>query len=391
MRFALENARILSDYGVVAGGTVLIDGDTIAAVAVPGGQVEDCDCRLSLDGHRLIPGFVDIQVNGGGGMLFNNSPDLATIKGISDAHVRFGTTSLLPTLISDDEAVMRDAIAAIRQAIGASVPGILGIHLEGPFLSPEKSGAHDRSKFQTIDDDAVELLSMLSKEAVTLVTLAPERTTDSRIRELTENGVIVFAGHTAATYEECVAAERAGLTGYTHLFNAMTPFSSREPGAVGAALDSKSAVFGIIADGHHVHPASVRHACTTKWRGGALLVTDAMPTVGSQDNFFVLNGERIELADGVLRNATGSLAGSSLTMIDAVKNVIKFAGIDWDEAVRMASTYPARALGRNSQVGSIRAGCKADLVELTDDFEIARVWRRGELAFVNDGLGVNVA
>ncbi len=381
----LENARILTDDGVITGGSVSIDDETIAEVHASGGQA--CDHRLSLDGRRLVPGFVDIQVNGGGGVLFNDLPVIDGIRRISDAHIRFGTTSLLPTLISDDMAVMRDAITAVAEAVVAGVPGVLGIHLEGPFLSPERKGAHDQTKFRTIDDDAVDLLSSLPKNVVTLVTLAPEQTETARIQELTQKGIIVFAGHTVASYEDCVAAERAGVSGYTHLFNAMTQLASRDPGVVGAAINSQQAVFGIIADGQHVHPATFRLACRSKWRGGALLVTDAMPTVGSGDDGFVLNGERIELSNGVLRNAAGSLAGSNLSMIAAVRNTIEFTGLDWEEAVRMASTYPARAIGRNEQIGSIRAGCRADLLELTDNFEISRVWQGGKLVYAAEYMG----
>jgi len=258
------------------------------------------------------------------------------------------------------------------------VPGILGIHLEGPFLNPARKGAHDARKFREIDDEAIEILTSLGEDAVTLVTLAPELTTRGRIAELVSSGVIVFAGHTAACYEDCMAAEKAGLSGYTHLFNAMTPLGSREPGVVGAAIGSADAVFGIIADGHHVHPASVRLACKAKYDGGAILVTDAMPTVGSEKPGFKLNGEWLEVLDGVLRTSSGSLAGSNLSMIEAVRNCMTFTGFDWTEAVRLASSYPARAIGCDGSVGEIREGAWADFVELTDDLDIYRVWRGGK-------------
>jgi len=249
-----------------------------------------------------------------------------------------------------------------------------------------RKGAHDAAKFRVIDDSAVALLTSLGRDAVTLVTLAPEQTTTDRIVELVTAGILVFAGHTAATYDDCVAAERAGLSGYTHLFNAMTPFSSREPGVVGAAVASRNTVFGIIADGHHVHPVSVQLACKAKKTGGAILVTDAMPTVGSDETGFDLNGERIELNEGVLRSVSGSLAGSNLSMIGAVRNAMSFIGVEWQEAVRMASTYPARAIGRDDTVGSIKENAQADFIELTDDFEVSRVWRRGKLVFTNAQL-----
>jgi N-acetylglucosamine-6-phosphate deacetylase len=325
-----------------------------------------------------VPGFVDIQVNGGGGVLFNSDPTVEGIRKIADAHLRFGTTAILPTLISDDIEVVRAGISAVRRAIETDVPGILGLHLEGPFLNPERKGAHDPEKFRVLTEETIKLFTSLGNQGVTLLTLAPERTTSARIRQLVQAGTIVFGGHTAASYEQCVSSEAAGLSGYTHLFNAMTPLTSREPGVVGAALDSKNSVFGIIADGHHVHPASFRLACSRKKRGGALLVTDAMPTVGSDIPEFELNGELIRLNDGVLRNSAGSLAGSNLTMIDAIRNAKEFAGLDWWEAIRMATVYPARAIGLEHRIGAIEPGRRADMVELDDEFRIARVWRRGE-------------
>ena len=377
MDFVLENATVLAGESRLDRGCVAVKDGRIAHVG-PSGSLGAVPLKsIDLEGRRLVPGFVDLQVNGGGGALFNSAPTVETLRTIADAHARFGTTSLLPTLISDDLSVMRTAIQAVRAAIDEAVPGILGIHVEGPFISPQRKGAHDGSKLRRIDDEAVAILTSLGRDAITMVTIAPELTSPARVSELASAGVLVFAGHTAASYDDCVAAERAGLSGYTHLFNGMTPLQGREPGPVGAAISSSKAVFGIIADGHHVHPATLRLACNAKHRGGALLVTDAMPTVGSTESGFELYGERIELVGGVLRNSAGSLAGSNLAMIQAVRNCMEFCGYGWMEAVRMASTYPAQVTGRDAQIGSIRAGAAADLVELTDDMEIRRVWRRG--------------
>jgi len=381
VNFVIENAQVFTGLTAESGASVVVEDGLVKCVESDAESNYSGKDRIDLQGRRLVPGFVDIQVNGGGGVLFNNAPTVESLRTISDAHVKFGTTSILPTLISDDLSVMRRAIAAVRTAIDEGVPGIRGIHLEGPFLSAARSGAHDVEKFRTIDDEAIEILTSLGSDAITVVTLAPEQTTPDRIAELVASRVTVFAGHTAASYEDCIVAENAGLSGYTHLFNAMTPFSSREPGVVGAAIESEDSVFGIIADGHHVHPASVRLACQAKWNGGAILVTDAMPTVGSDKPWFELNGERITLKDGVLMNAAGSLAGSNLSMIEAVRNAVDFIGVDCLEAIRMASLYPATAVGCQELVGSIAAGTKADLIELTDDLSIARVWRAGELAF----------
>ena len=391
MSLVIENARVLTGDSIAENASVLVERGFVRLVSTGCAGDHPADHRIDLDNRRLVPGFVDIQVNGGGGVLFNNAPTVESIQRIADAHAQFGTTSLLPTLISDDFDTMRDAIGAVRTAIDDKLPGILGIHLEGPFLNVERKGAHDPGRIRAIDDESIEIVTSLGDDAVTLITLAPEQTTPERIAQLVEAGVIVFAGHTQASYDQCVAAEEAGLSGYTHLFNGMTPFGSREPGVVGAAIESEDAVFDIIADGHHVHPASVRLACRAKRKGGALLVTDAMPTVGSDATAFELYEENIKLADGVLRNAAGSLAGSNLSMIEAVSNAMRFIGVSWDEAVRMASTYPAQAIGRQGFIGCIEPGARADLVELPDDLKIARVWRSGELVYMAKRRGDKIA
>lgn len=378
MRSVLNNATVLTGTRTLENCSVIIeDGYIQDVIQNASSEVTSDNNSVDIEGRRLIPGFVDIQVNGGGGVLFNNEPTIEAVRRVADAHLPFGTTAILPTLISDDYEVMRSAVAAVRQAITEGVPGIIGIHLEGPFLNSRRKGAHDETKFRALDDEAVEIMTSLGGVGATLVTLAPEQTSMDRIRQLVKAGVVVFAGHTAATFEECVAAEQAGLSGYTHLFNAMTPFSSREPGVVGAALNSVSSVFSIIADGHHIHPVTFKTACSCKKRGGAILVTDAMPTVGASKTEFELNGELIQLKDGVLRNAAGSLAGSNLTMIEAVRNAQKFASLEWQEAVRMASLYPARAIGVEGSRGDIKTGHIADFVEIDGDFNIIRVWRNG--------------
>jgi N-acetylglucosamine-6-phosphate deacetylase len=380
----LENARVLAGTRVLAGASVKIDDGVVTRVGDIDPAITVNRQRLDLEGRRLVPGFVDIQVNGGGGVLFNNNPTLEGLRTISQAHIKYGTTSLLPTLISDDLLTMRQAVAAVREAIDNGEAGVLGIHFEGPFLNAERKGAHDPEKFRTLDDEALGLLTSLGEDAVTLVTLAPERVSPEQISTLVGAGVVVFAGHTAASYEDCRVAERAGLTGYTHLFNAMAPLMARQPGVVGAAIESATAAFSIIADGLHVHPACVSMACRAKAHGLALLVTDAMPTVGTEEKSFVLNGERITRVGDELRNAAGSLAGSNLTMIDAVRNAMAYIGIPWDEAIQMATAYPSRAIGREKWLGRIAEGARADLVELNDDDSISRVWQCGRLVFKHE-------
>lgn len=373
----LSNATVLTGNSVHDNSSVVIKDGMIAEVAIGARAQSAGPTQIDLKGRRLVPGFIDIQVNGGGGVLFNDSPTADALRSIGEAHSRFGTTGFLPTLISDDDSVMRAAVDAVRRARREGVPGVLGLHLEGPCLNPTRCGAHDARKFRKIDEEAFELLTSLGRGAVTLVTLAPEMTSTKVIERLRSAGVIVFAGHSEADYEQCRRAVDAGLSGFTHLFNAMPPMMGRAPGVVGAALDLDDAAISVIADGHHLHPASLRVALAAKKPGKAMLVTDAMPSVGSTLTEFRLGGKRVELKDGVLRNERGSLAGSHLNMLEAVRNTIALTGVHWAEAVRMASTYPARTIGVADQRGYIGPGYHADLLELNPDMTLYRIWRAG--------------
>jgi N-acetylglucosamine-6-phosphate deacetylase len=323
-----------------------------------------------------VPGFIDLQVNGGGGALFNAAPTVESLRRIASAHRAYGTTGFLPTLITDNYEVMRQAVAAVKQSIEEGVPGVLGIHLEGPFLNSERRGVHDSNKFVALDQEGFDIVTSLDV-GKTLLTLAPELTTSAMIRRLVEAGIIVSAGHSAANYSETRAALAAGVSGFTHLYNAMTPLQSREPGMVGAALEDEDSWFGIIADGHHMHPASFCIAVAAKKLGGAVLVTDAMPTVGSTDKSFAVDGETILARNGRLTNAAGALAGSDLDMLSAVNNAADFARIDWFEAVRMATEYPAKALGLEGELGAIKAGYRASLLALDDQRQILASWIDG--------------
>lgn len=376
MTTALTHARVLTDAGWRDDLAVLIEGGNIA------GLLPLTDPRLrdmpqqDLDHAMLVPGFIDVQVNGGGGVLFNDAPTVETIRRIGTAHRRFGTTGFLPTLISDDVAVMRAALAAVEQALTEGVPGVLGIHLEGPYLAPARKGVHDAKYFHAPGSAELELLCAPHR-GVRLLTLAPEQVPLPSIRALAGAGLVVCAGHTAADYATTKAALAAGVRGFTHLFNAMTPFGSREPGVVGAALDDATSWCGLIVDGHHVHPASLRVAIAARPRGKMLLVTDAMPPVGAEHPDFVINGETITAKDGICQTAQGVLAGSALDMASAVRNAVQLLGLPLDEALRMASTYPARFLCLDATHGRIAAGCRADLVLMDDDFRVAQSWIGG--------------
>lgn len=374
--FALANAYVLTDNGFQSGIAVLVENGRIAALLSESELPGDVQ-RQDLHGNYLLPGFIDIQVNGGGGVLFNNAPSVEALRTLAAGHRKFGSTGLLPTLISDDAEVMREAVEAVRRAIAEGVPGVLGIHLEGPYIAPARKGTHNPDKFRVPDAAEIEMATSLDN-GVTLITLAPERVPAATIRAMVARGAKVCAGHTAATYEETRAGLDAGISGFTHLYNAMTPLQGREPGVVGAALEDPHSWCGVIVDGVHVHPASLRVALAAKPRGKVVLVTDAMPMVGSDDPSFDLYGETITAKDGVVRNAAGSLAGSALDMATAVRNTVNLLGLPLDEAARMASAYPARFLGIDAVRGRIAEGLAADFVALDRDLRVSATWIGGE-------------
>ena len=368
-----HNGHVLTERGFERDVCVVVEDGFIVALLhgdPPSGDLID------LDGGYLVPGFIDAQVNGGGGVLFNNDTSVDAINAIGRAHRRFGTTGFLPTLISDDAAVMQRAITATRDAIEQGVPGVLGIHLEGPYLAPARKGTHDDAKFRVPDADEIAMATSLDN-GISLLTLAPERVPTESIRAIVQRGGIVTAGHTAGSYDEIRAGIDAGISGFTHLYNAMTPLQGREPGAVGAALEDDACWCGVIVDGVHVHPASLRVALKAKPRGRVFLVTDAMPMVGGDDPSFDLYGETITAVDGVVRNAAGALAGSALDMASAVRNSVHLLGLPLDEACRMAAQYPAEFLGIGGTHGRIAAGYRADLVLLDGEVCVQRSWIGG--------------
>ncbi len=376
MTLALVNGRVLTDRGIVEGQSVIVAGGRIRALTPNGDLPTGISVRRDLGGRLLLPGFVDVQVNGGGGALFGDAPSVATLRKIAQAHRRFGTTGFLPTLISADLKAIGEAIAAVEAAIAEGVPGILGIHIEGPFLSRERKGIHDASKFRLLDTEAFRLLTSV-KHGKTLVTLAPEETTPETIGRLVAAGVIVSAGHTDATYAETRRALDRGLSGFTHLFNAMSPMTSREPGAVGAALEDRDSWCGVIVDGIHVDPAVLRIALRCKRADRMMLITDAMPSVGSDEKSFELQGRNIVVQDGVCVAPDGTLAGSDLDMAGAVRNAMALLGLDLHAAVEMASRNPAAFLGLEEDMGRIAPGCRANLVLATDNLEVVETWIDG--------------
>ncbi len=373
---AFTNGLIFSRRGFITHHALLVEGELITALLPAADERVAHARRIDLGGKMLLPGFVDTQVNGGGGVLFNDEPTVAGISAIGRAHARFGTTGFLPTLISDDAVIIGRAIAAVDAAIAAAVPGVLGIHIEGPHLNEARRGVHDARRLRAMDHDALNLLTSL-KRGVTVVTLAPEMTSGDMLASLSAAGVIVMAGHTNATFDDIAAAKLHGLKGYTHLFNAMSPLGAREPGVVGAALSDDDTYCGIIVDGKHVDPRSLKIALRAKAHDRFMLVTDAMPVVGTSARSFQLQGRTILVEKDYCVDEQGTLAGTALDMSSAVRNSMAMLELSAAEAIAMASEYPATFLGLGASHGRLEPGRRADLAIADGSFNIVDTWIGG--------------
>ena len=369
----LSGARIFDGERFLDDHALVVEGDRIAAI-VPYAE-RPHGAAWDLAGGLLAPGYIDVQVYGGGGVLFNEEPTPEGIARIAAAHRKYGTVGLLPTLVTDAPQVMTAAIAATREARRLT-PATLGIHLEGPFLDPRRRGAHEFKYIRDLASDDVEEIADADCGTV-MLTLAPNRVGAERIAELARCGVLVSLGHSEASYEEAHAAIRAGARAFTHLFNAMSPSIGREPGMVGAALDLADAFVGLIADGHHVHEANLRIALAAKRRDRFMLITDAMPPAAGGPDYFDLQGRRVTRTDGCLRLDDGTLAGSVLTMDEAVRYVVNVVGLDLGAALAMASRVPATFLRRDGDLGRIVPGHLASLVHLDDQLRVRETWIEG--------------
>ncbi|MCX5497190.1 N-acetylglucosamine-6-phosphate deacetylase [Kaistia dalseonensis] len=355
---------------------VLVEDGHVKAVVEPGHLPADATL-ITLDGGLLVPGFVDLQVNGGGGALLNSATTVEGVRTICTAHARYGTTALLPTLITDTPEVTEAAITAVRDAIAARVPGCLGIHIEGPHLSIARKGAHNPAFIRPMSEADFDRLTSTGIDHV-LTTVAAETVPPAQIAGLVAKGVHVTIGHSDASYETVTAAFAAGARGVTHLFNAMSQLGHRMPGVVGAALDSPDVWCGLIADGFHVHPAAISNALRAKRAPARIyLVTDAMSSVGSSLTEFTLNGRVITREGGKLTLSDGTLAGSDLDMISAIRFMTETIGLSLDETLRMASLYPAEYLGIDRTHGRIAPGSRADFVHLKGDLDVAGVYIAG--------------
>jgi len=380
----LTGARIFDGHQFLDNFAVVIKNGLIETL-LPEEQAPTDSAQQILSGGILAPGFIDLQVNGGGGYLFNNTPTIDTLKAMVAGHRSKGTTSMTPTLISDSREQHQLGLNTVCKAMEQQLEGILGIHIEGPFFNPLKRGTHKPDYIRPLAEDDIqwfteqagETLNIAKNNTVAIVTLAPEQTQKGQIQKLNQAGFLVCAGHTDASHQQVVDALSEGLTGFTHLFNAMRPMTARDPGVVGVALADSDSWCGVIADGHHVHPLSLQVALNAKETGKIYLVSDAMATVGSEHSSFTLYDEIISEDQGRLINAEGRLAGSAIGMIDAVAYCHQQMQLPLAECLRMASLYPAQFIQRADQLGRIRKGYCANLVHFSNELQVCQTWING--------------
>lgn len=357
--FRFTGGHVATSDGVLPDAEIEVRDGRIVAI----GPLVNGEGAVDLAGGWLLPGFIDVQVNGGGGVLFNDAINVEAIATIGEAHARYGTTAFLPTLISGEPERIAAALDAAEAAIAAGVAGVIGVHIEGPFLNSARKGIHDASNFRRMDAALLELLCRPRRGRV-LVTLAPEKVSIEDIQTLAASGVIISAGHSEADYATMMAALDAGLSGVTHLFNAMPPLLQRTPGLVGAALEDPRPWCGLIVDDVHVARPVLRIAMRSRPFDRMMLVTDAMPSVGADVTQFQLQGHPIDVRDGRCVHADGTLAGSDLDMATALAKSVEIFGLTPDRAALLASANPAAFLGLSSERGALAPGLRADWVIL---------------------------
>ncbi|ARP38874.1 MULTISPECIES: N-acetylglucosamine-6-phosphate deacetylase [Vibrio] len=365
--YALSNCKIYTGSDVLTDHAVVIENELIKKVCPISELPEGIEVR-DLNGANLSPGFIDLQLNGCGGVMLNDEITAETMQIMHEANLKSGCTSFLPTLITSSDEDMRAVITAAREYHNQYQNQSLGLHLEGPYLNVAKKGIHSVDHIRKSDSEMIELICENS-DLVAKVTLAPELNDPEHIERLHKAGVVVSIGHTNATYAEARQSFESGITFATHLFNAMTPMVGREPGVVGAIYDTPEVYAGIIADGFHVDYANIRIA--HKIKGEKLvLVTDATAPAGADMEYFIFVGKKVYYRDGKCVDENGTLGGSALTMIEAVQNTVEHAGIALDEALRMATLYPAAAIGVESKLGRIKKGMVANLAVFDRDFNV---------------------
>jgi len=371
----LQGARLFDGERFHDDTALVIEGASIRALVDVKERPRGGD-EVDLGGGILAPGFVDWQINGGGGVLFNAEPTVEAIAAIADAHRREGVTSFLPTVVTDAPDVLAAALTAARKA-HLRVPGALGVHVEGPFIDPRRKGVHPAEFIRPMrEEDAEALIAM--RAGAMVVTLAPASVPLELVARLAQSGIVVSLGHSDATAEEAEAVFDAGARAATHLFNAMSQLNSRAPGVVGAVLADPRVICGLIADGEHAHPAAYRAAVAAKGPGGVALVSDAMPPSAGGPDSFELQGRRMRRVGLKLVDENGTLAGAAITMRDAVRYVATTLRLPLAAALTMTTLTPARLLGLDDRIGRLAPGFAADLVHLTDALDVAGVWMGGQ-------------
>ena len=375
MKQALIGAQLFSGKEFFDNRALLIDGENIIDIINEHDVPKNFEIQ-KLNGGILSPGFIDLQVNGGGGKLFNNSPDKESLNTIIQAHQHVGTTSIMPTVISDSLNVLKQCTTTISEEIENN-KSLLGVHIEGPFFNVKYRGVHQKQYINTINSDYLNLFESL-KDFPVMLTLAPECISNKQLKHLKSLGFKILAGHTDASYDQLEEAINYGLDGFTHLFNAMGQISAREPGVVGSALTFDNAAVSIIVDLHHVHPSLIQMAYKQKPQGKLFFVSDSMATIHHGEPSFELYDEVVSESNGRIINSEGKLAGSSITQIDAIKNAYQSCNIPLNEALAMASRYPAEYLGVANYLGSLKSGYRADLTHFNLDFQVQNVWVAGK-------------
>lgn len=375
MAFALTGARIFDGDSIHSEMAVVLDGARIVEVVAVENLAKSVE-RRNLNGGLLVPGFIDVQVNGGGGALLNDNPTVNTVRRIAESHRKFGTTGMLPTVITDAPEILSKAIAAVKAARAENIPGVLGIHIEGPFLDKERKGAHEARFIREMTEADVAQIANADCGSI-MLTLAPNRVAPNLITSLAGKGVLVSLGHSEANVAEVTIALASGARAFTHLFNAMSQLNGREPGMVGAALSDPNSFCGLIADGFHVHDAAMKVALAAKPHNRIMLITDAMPTAAGGPNSFELQGRKVHLKNGKLQLDDNTLAGSNLTVDEAVRFCVKKLNVGLEDALRMASLNPAAFLRRDHELGRIKSGYLASLVHLSDDLRVLETWIDG--------------
>ena len=375
MKQAITGSKLFNGIDFIEHKVLLIDDQHIAGIVNEDAIPTDFQVK-KLEGGILSPGFIDLQVNGGGGKLFNNSPDKESLNTIISAHQYFGTTSIMPTVISDSLNILQKCTDTISNEINNN-HSLLGIHIEGPFFNVKYRGVHQKQYINTINASYLNLFETLDKFPV-MLTLAPECISIKQLKHLKSLGFKILAGHTDANYDQLEEAVKYGLDGFTHLFNAMGQISAREPGVVGSAFDFDETSASIIVDLHHVHPSLINLSFKQKPKGKLFFVSDSMATINHGEPSFELYDEVVSESNGRIINSEGKLAGSSITQIDAIKNAYQKCSIPLESAISMATLYPAEYLGVSDYIGQLKKGYRADLAHFNSNFHVQNVWLAGK-------------